>query len=899
MVPLTQPDTLSAGPSPLGSGERRWEDIKQQLRLIVRAEPAGPLINAPESSATRAPSNTDHSPPETRAAARLLGVERLQNGEALEDVLLDAVEAVAKDTAWPSRAVLSENMLLPPAGTAKRYPIVDEASVQAYMIALLRGTVCELAAVISGEESTVLSDTTHRRINGRVDQIITEMNADLSLRDLFSCMLEFKVGKHIRGRKGMDEVSVLAAQGTRFTMPGVLKARSAPLSLRDVDKRTPAVPPNSSATTSTSPAPRSTSRSIPPRTIVTRSSTAAATFSSPLSSTGASADASQSSPSEKVSPASLSLEESSLPPGPSPRSHLARPSPRSSDSGPTPAVSSDPQNSPRTRTTSAFSSLNRRGRSAPYPQTNSAGTSTSRRTASGTRQAEPRAPWGWPTDVADQPSPGSALRLLAAKLVAQLFTQFASRSADFRDRPSPKPDSLDGQPSFLASDEFIQLYLFHAKDLQREVQDEGEDVEMRRTDPSPPDESDGPAEPGGAGEGGAGSGTGQGGGGRTEEAEDIPPSRVASGAADDSLEGEVAGELPVAEGETGGPSSFTNETNLSLLPPSPSSSSDTQPSPTFPSRPSPVTSPDTSPMKHLVLSSFTSANNALSALAPSDDPSSTTSPLLDPLGPAQPPSDAISGTSSVGPVIPAASAFLTPTTPEDAVLLPATLESVVLKAPNGATTIIQRHPLSRPSAPPPSLPTTTVEGSAIPALYLTKELGSGGSGTVWEEASGRLVAKVLVVEEEDDWSRHEEIAQEGAMNEVLDSLGVVSNRPKYYGRFISDEASLAVLLFDKVAGTALKSWVEVARHKSQALAILEELHAAGITHGDFWPQNLFLTPKGELLLVDFGRSRRVERDGPEVREELEEVRRRLEASERADREDELGMEGMEEVVTFW
>ena len=76
-----------------------------------------------------------------------------------------------------------------------------------------------------------------------------------------------------------------------------------------------------------------------------------------------------------------------------------------------------------------------------------------------------------------------------------------------------------------------------------------------------------------------------------------------------------------------------------------------------------------------------------------------------------------------------------------------------------------------------------------------------------------------------------------------------------------DGATLAEMLRDARAAPALQEAREIA---SQFLAGLEAIHAAGLVHRDFKPENIMLTRAGRVVVMDFGIARAA-RDGPSAR----------------------------------
>jgi serine/threonine protein kinase len=164
--------------------------------------------------------------------------------------------------------------------------------------------------------------------------------------------------------------------------------------------------------------------------------------------------------------------------------------------------------------------------------------------------------------------------------------------------------------------------------------------------------------------------------------------------------------------------------------------------------------------------------------------------------------------------------------------------------------------------PPPGLP----ERSVVAGKYrLTRLLGRGGMGTVWEavhETLGTRVAVKLIENDElksrDSWRRFENEARAAAR---LQSKHVV----EVYDHGVTDDGR-AFIVMQYLQGEPLDrrlerllvlSPEETVRTVLQVCRALSKAHALGIVHRDLKPENIFLVWDDEdgadiVKVVDFG-----------------------------------------------
>jgi eukaryotic-like serine/threonine-protein kinase len=142
---------------------------------------------------------------------------------------------------------------------------------------------------------------------------------------------------------------------------------------------------------------------------------------------------------------------------------------------------------------------------------------------------------------------------------------------------------------------------------------------------------------------------------------------------------------------------------------------------------------------------------------------------------------------------------------------------------------------------------------------LVRMIGSGGMGAVWEaedEVLGRPVAVKVLSESlaagERAVSRFEREARAAArlsgphITAVYD-FGRSEGRPYIVMELVRGET-----LADRLAREGRLPPHEAARIATHVADALEEAHAAGIVHRDVKPDNVMLTPAGDVKVMDFG-----------------------------------------------
>ena len=151
-------------------------------------------------------------------------------------------------------------------------------------------------------------------------------------------------------------------------------------------------------------------------------------------------------------------------------------------------------------------------------------------------------------------------------------------------------------------------------------------------------------------------------------------------------------------------------------------------------------------------------------------------------------------------------------------------------------------------------------GTSCGRYRLVRPIGSGATGTVYlgvhPGLGSRVAIKVLhhvasrdpdLVARFEDAARAANRVRSHGAAKVYDLVRTADSRPAALMELV-DGISLA----DHLAEHAPLAEAEVAGLGISALRALETVHDAGVVHRDLKPANLQLTPRGRLVLLDFG-----------------------------------------------
>jgi eukaryotic-like serine/threonine-protein kinase len=142
--------------------------------------------------------------------------------------------------------------------------------------------------------------------------------------------------------------------------------------------------------------------------------------------------------------------------------------------------------------------------------------------------------------------------------------------------------------------------------------------------------------------------------------------------------------------------------------------------------------------------------------------------------------------------------------------------------------------------------------TALGPYVLLEQIGAGGMGEVWRARDTRLDRTVAIKRLNPDHSaRFEQEARAIAALNHPHVCQIHDVGPDY-------------LVLEFVEGAAVRGPLpadEVVRLALQIASALEEAHARGICHRDLKPDNIFLTRKGTIKLLDFGIAKLTERGG--------------------------------------
>jgi serine/threonine-protein kinase len=161
-----------------------------------------------------------------------------------------------------------------------------------------------------------------------------------------------------------------------------------------------------------------------------------------------------------------------------------------------------------------------------------------------------------------------------------------------------------------------------------------------------------------------------------------------------------------------------------------------------------------------------------------------------------------------------------------------------------------------------------MQGRVLDGRYeLGRQLGAGGSGTVWEALDLRLERQVAVklvntAVTGGDPRAKERFEREAKLLAGLSSPFIVTVHDAGQGRFDGARESVLCLVMERLHGHSLEQLLsgerplppleEVARWGEHICRALSVAHASGVVHRDLKPANVMVGPDGLARVLDFG-----------------------------------------------
>lgn len=181
-----------------------------------------------------------------------------------------------------------------------------------------------------------------------------------------------------------------------------------------------------------------------------------------------------------------------------------------------------------------------------------------------------------------------------------------------------------------------------------------------------------------------------------------------------------------------------------------------------------------------------------------------------------------------------------------------------------------RQPVAQPPAPQPAI---SSDGQAVfPVGYvldgkfvLTKVLGKGGIGIVYKaterETGVEFAIKVLSPELVNDAEARADLKKEVANAQRLTHQNLLKVN------YLADAGPTTYVVMECIDGENLEEYRvrkggkigldDFRKIVPQVLAALDYLHEKGVVHCDVKPQNIMITPGGEVKLTDYGIARTI------------------------------------------
>jgi TolB-like protein/predicted Ser/Thr protein kinase/Tfp pilus assembly protein PilF len=161
----------------------------------------------------------------------------------------------------------------------------------------------------------------------------------------------------------------------------------------------------------------------------------------------------------------------------------------------------------------------------------------------------------------------------------------------------------------------------------------------------------------------------------------------------------------------------------------------------------------------------------------------------------------------------------------------------------------------------------TLVGSKILHYRILQEIGAGGMGIVYlaedEKLHRRVALKFLAKSIQDDPDARERLIREARAASALNHPNIVAIHA------IETAPDHEFIVMEYVEGESIHSlvkngkmtWQRAVELAPQVLSALATAHDAGVVHRDIKSDNIVLTPKGQVKVLDFGLARGKEASG--------------------------------------
>lgn len=155
----------------------------------------------------------------------------------------------------------------------------------------------------------------------------------------------------------------------------------------------------------------------------------------------------------------------------------------------------------------------------------------------------------------------------------------------------------------------------------------------------------------------------------------------------------------------------------------------------------------------------------------------------------------------------------------------------------------------------------TLVGSKILHYRIVQEIGAGGMGIVYlaedDKLHRRVALKFLAKSIQDDPDARERLIREARAASALNHPNIVAIHA------IESTSDQVFIVMEYVEGESIRglvrsgkmTWQRAVELAPQILSALATAHEAGVVHRDIKSDNIVLTPKGQVKVLDFGLAR--------------------------------------------